>query len=71
MYEEDFEEQLKRVVQEKTEQPIFAFYEFIGSKEEDSYAYVFTGEMVEEFEDTMFQGALWYANRQDRFPIYE
>ncbi len=65
LYEEDFEEQLKRVVQKKTEQPIFAFYEFIGSKEEDSYAYVFTGEMVEEFEDTMFQGALWYANRQD------
>lgn len=65
LYEEDFEEQLKRVVQKKTEQPIFAFYEFIGSKEEDSYAYVFTGEMVEEFGDTMFQGALWYANRQD------
>lgn len=34
-------------------------------KEEDSYAYVFTGEMVEESGDTMFQGALWYANRQD------
>ena len=65
LYEEDFEEQLKRVVQKKTEQPIFAFYEFIGSKEEDSYAYVFTGEMVEEFGNTMFQGALWYANRQD------
>lgn len=65
LYEEDFEEQLKRVVQKKTEQPIFAFYEFIGSKEEGSYAYVFTGEMVEEFGNTMFQGALWYANRQD------
>ena len=65
LYEEDFEEQLKRFVQKKTEQPIFAFYEFIGSKEEDSYAYVFTGEMVEEFGNTMFQGALWYANRQD------
>ena len=65
LYEEDFEEQLKRVVQEKTEQPVFAFYDFIGSNEEDSYAYVFTGEMVEEFGDTMFQGALWYANRQD------
>lgn len=65
LYEEDFEEQLKRVVQEKTEQPIFAIYDVVGSKEEDSYAYVFTGEMVEEFGDTMFQGALWYANRQD------
>ena len=65
LYEEDFEEQLKRVVQEKTEQPIFALYDVIGSKEEDSYAYVFTGEMVEKSGDTMFQGALWYANRQD------
>ena len=65
LYEEDFEKRLKRVVQEKTEQPIFALYDVIGSKEEDSYAYVFTGEMVEEFGNTMFQGALWYANRQD------
>ena len=65
LYEEDFEKRLKRVVQEKTEQPIFALYDVIGLKEEDSYAYVFTGEMVEESGDTMFQGALWYANRQD------
>lgn len=65
LYEEDFEKRLKRVVQEKTEQPIFALYDVIGSKEEDSYAYVFTGEMVEKSGDTMFQGALWYANRQD------
>ena len=65
LYEEDLEEQLKRLVQEKTEQPVFAFYDYIGSKEEDSYAYIFTGEMVEEFGDTMFQGALWYANGED------
>ena len=65
LYEEDLEGQLKRLVQEKTEQPVFAFYDYIGSKEEDSYAYVFTGEMVEEFGDTMFQGALWYANGED------
>lgn len=65
LYEEDLEGQLKRLVQEKTEQPVFAFYDYIGSKEEDSYAYIFTGEMVEEFGDTMFQGALWYANGED------
>ena len=65
LHEEDFEEQLKRVVQEKTEQPVFAIYDFSGSKEEDPYAYVFTGEMVEEFGDAMFQGSLWYANGQD------
>ena len=65
LYEEDLEGQLKRLVQEKTEQPVFAFYDYIGSKEEDSYAYIFTGEMVEEFGDTMFQGALWYANGKD------
>ena len=64
-YEEDLKGQLKRLVQEKTEQPVFAFYDYIGSKEEDSYAYIFTGEMVEEFGDTMFQGALWYANGED------
>ena len=64
-YEEDLKGQLKRLVQEKTEQPVFAFYDYIGSKEEDSYAYVFSGEMVEESGDSMFQGALWYANRQD------
>lgn len=65
LYEEALEGQLKRLVQEKTEQPVFAFYDYIGSKEEDSYAYIFTGEMVEEFGDTMFQGALWYANGED------
>lgn len=65
LYEEDLKGQLKRLVQEKTEQPVFAFYDYIGSKEEDSYAYIFTGEMVEEFGDTMFQGALWYANGED------
>ncbi|MDE6620706.1 MAG: hypothetical protein K2K74_09530, partial [Lachnospiraceae bacterium] len=65
LYEEVLEGQLKRLVQEKTEQPVFAFYDYIGSKEEDSYAYIFTGEMVEEFGDTMFQGALWYANGED------
>ena len=65
LYEEDLEGQLKRLVQEKTEQPVFAFYDYIGSKKEDSYAYIFTGEMVEEFGDTMFQGALWYANGED------
>ncbi len=65
LYEEDLEGQLKRLVQEKTEQPVFAFYDYIGSKEEDSYADIFTGEMVEEFGDTMFQGALWYANGED------
>ena len=64
-YEEDLKGQLKRLVQEKTEQPVFAFYDYIGSKKEDSYAYIFTGEMVEEFGDTMFQGALWYANGED------
>ena len=65
LYEEDLEGQLKRLVQEKTEQPVFFFFFYIGSKEEDSYAYIFTGEMVEEFGDTMFQGALWYANGED------
>ena len=46
-----------------------AFWHFMSSlvrrKKTLMHIYIFTGEMAEEFGDTMFQGALWYANGQD------
>lgn len=61
---ENVQEKLKRMVQENTEQPVCAFYDITGSNEEDSYAFVFTGEIIEEIGNTIFQGALWYADGQ-------
>lgn len=63
--EEDLRDKLKRMVSEKTEEPICKFFYIAGSLEEDSYAYVFTGKMVEETAVNSFQGELWYANGQN------
>lgn len=62
---ENIQDKLKRLVQEKTEQPVCAFYYINDSKEEDSYAFVFTGEIKEEKSNTNFQGSLWYADNQE------
>lgn len=63
--EEEFKDKLKRMVLEKTQDPVCAFLYIDGSREEDSYAFVFTGKMMEEYANKSFQGELWYVNGQD------
>lgn len=64
-FEENLRDKLKRMVSEKTEEPVCKFFYIAGSLEEDSYAYVFTGSMTEESAVNSFQGELWYVNRQE------